>query len=309
MADKFRRKAILAKIESVYGTDPTPTGAANAILAKDVEIEPMAGESEQRNLVLPWLGNDENIPVGVHRRVRFKVEMASAGAAGTAPAWGPLLRGSGFAQTIDAGVDVEYDPVSELEESLTIYMHQGGTLHKLLGARGSVAIELEPKRIPHLAFDFVGLFVAATATALPDPDYSAFEIPKPAGFVNTPTFTLHGYAARLDRLNINLAIDAQYRELVGGESVEIVDRAPAGTIGIEAPPLGTKDFFAAAKDVTLGALQLVHGVGAGNIVQIDAPKVQIGSPSYRESQGIAMLDLPVSLVPDAGDDEIKITVK
>ena len=34
MAKYFRKKILLAKTESVYGTDPTPSGAANAILTR-----------------------------------------------------------------------------------------------------------------------------------------------------------------------------------------------------------------------------------------------------------------------------------
>lgn len=309
MPFKFRNKLLLAKIESVYGTDPVPTGGANSILAKDFDLTPMNSEVEKRNLARPYLGNDESIPVGIHRQLSFKVEMASSGAAGTAPKWGPLLRACGFAETITVATMVEYEPVSAGEESITLHFHMGPNRFKFLGARGAPSIVLDAKRIPHLEFNFLGLFVAATAETTPTPDFAGFPTPKPAGKVNTPTFTLHGQALRTDRLQLGLGVDVQYRELVGGQSVEIVDRQPAGSVGIEEVALATIDFFDRAEKVTLGALQLIHGVGAGNIVQIDAPRVQVGVPKHRDSQGISMLDIPLTLVPDTGDDEIKITVK
>lgn len=306
---KFRQKAILSKLESSYGVDPEPSGAANAILAKDLEIEPMAGETEQRNLIRPYSGNDEAIPVGVHVSMRFRVEMAGAGTKGAVPGYDPLLQACGFAQTVTEDTMVEYDPVSADEESVTHYLHQNGTLHKARGSRGSVGILIEPKRIPHFMFDFRGLFTTIAAASLPEVDYSDFMTPIPAGKVNTPTFSLHGFSGRLERCEISLNNDVQYRELVGYEGVEIVDRAPSGTLLIEAPAIGTKDFFGIARSAALGALQIVHGTADGHIVQIDAPKVQIGQPSYQESQGITMLSLPITLVPDEGDDELKITVK
>jgi len=309
MPFKFKNKLLLAKIESVYGTDPTPTGSANAILAKDFDLTPMNSETEKRNLARPYLGNDEAIPVGIHRSLTFKVEMAAAGAAGTAPAWGPLLRACGHAETITADTKVEYAPVSSGEESITLHFHMGPNRFKFLGARGSVSIALDVKRIPHLEFNFLGLFVAATAESMPTADFTDFKTPKPAGKVNTPTFTLHGQALRMDRLQLGLGQDVQYRELVGGQSVELVDRQPAGSVGVEEVALATIDFFDRSEKVTLGTMQLIHGVGAGNIIQFDAPKVQVGVPKHRDSQGVSMLDIPLTLVPDEGDDDYLITVK
>ncbi|NTT88503.1 hypothetical protein HS053_21670, partial [Tabrizicola sp. SY72] len=48
MPNFWRLQALLAKIETVYGTDPTPTGAANAILAEDVRVMPMEGQDVTR---------------------------------------------------------------------------------------------------------------------------------------------------------------------------------------------------------------------------------------------------------------------
>jgi hypothetical protein len=100
----------------------------------------------------------------------------------------------------------------------------------------------------------------------------------------------------------------EYRNVVGNESVELVDRAVGGTISIEAPPISTKDFFTIANDSTTGAAQIVHGTTAGNIVTFDAPYCQIISPAYGGSQGIRTLDCGLAMIPSSsGNDEIKIT--
>ena len=52
MALLKRKAAILAKTESVYGTDPTPTGVANAILVSDVTINPMEMKTVDRDNIL-----------------------------------------------------------------------------------------------------------------------------------------------------------------------------------------------------------------------------------------------------------------
>lgn len=38
----WRKKVLTFKLETTYGTDATPTGAANAVLAIDMAVMPMA---------------------------------------------------------------------------------------------------------------------------------------------------------------------------------------------------------------------------------------------------------------------------
>jgi len=310
MAIKFRRKIVLFAIEGVYGTDAAPTGAANAILTHGLTIRPMEGETVNRDVDRPTLGNDLSIHVGTHVVAEFDVELAGGGAVDTPPAWGVLMRACGMAQTINATVDVQYDPVSANEESGTMYLHFGGQKHAMVGARGTWTIQMDPKGIPYLKFSFTGLWVDPASVADPVPNFAAFQTPLAVTNANTPTFNLHANAFNLLSLNIDQANDVVYRNVVGSESVQITDRKPAGKVTIEAPVLSTFNAFTVAKANTTGALQLVHGTIAGNIIQVDAPTVQLLSPNYSESDGIRSLEMDLSLIPSsAGDDEIKITTK
>ena len=58
-----------------------------------------------------YFGNSEQLPAGIHSELDFEVELAGSGAAGTAPAWGPLIRACGMSETITAATDVKYAPV------------------------------------------------------------------------------------------------------------------------------------------------------------------------------------------------------
>lgn len=310
MALKFRKKLILAKIQPSAGVDAAPTGADNAILTSNLTITPLAGDTISRGLDRPTLGNDEQIHVGSHVTCTFDVEIAGEGAAGTAPAYGPVLRGCGIDETINVAVDVEYKPISTGEEMLTIHMFFDGQKHAMLDAMGSVSRVYAPGAIPKYSFSFVGVWVDPTAEADPTPDWSEFQVPNAVNNTNTPTFTLHGYSGNMLRLELDQANQVVHRDVVGQESVQIVDRAPAGRVTIEAPALGTKNFFTIAKANTTGALQLVHGTTAGNIVQEDATLVQLLNPRYGDSDGIRTLEMDLSLVPSsAGDDDFQITVR
>ena len=310
-AFKFRRKAVLAEIEVTYGTDPTPEAATNGILLRDVTITPVDGTEVRRENIKPNLGQDPSVLAGANVKLTCAVELAGAGAAGTAPKYGPLLRACGLAETINAGTDVQYDPVSEGEESVTVYFHHAGSLHKMTGARGTWGLEAQTLNYPRLTFEFTGLYEVPAAAALPSPDFSAFTKPLTIGFDNTPTFDLFAQSLKMQSLNLAINNTVAFRDLVNGEEVIISNRAPSGSCVIETPAIGTIDFFAAAKDRTTGALQLVHGTVAGNIVQVDCPKVEVMTPSYSDSDDVSMLNLNLAPLPNAvgGDDEIKLTVK
>ena len=125
------RRSSWPRSKVAYGTDPTPTGAANAMLMTNVEFSPMEGEDVSRDLEFPYLAAQAQIPVGLRVRLRGRVELAPSGAAGTAPAWGPLLSACGVAETIVAGTSVTYDPITDDMELVTIYFWLGGTRHKI----------------------------------------------------------------------------------------------------------------------------------------------------------------------------------
>lgn len=311
MALKSRKRILLAKKETTYGVDAVPTGAANAILTHGLQIRPLEGASVNRDVDRPHLGNSKAIQASLYGMVEFDVEFAGSGTAvDTPPAWGPLMLGCGLAETINAATSVEYNPVSSGEDSLTLYVHKDGNLHKLLGARGTFSIRMSPEGIPYFHFVFTGLWVAPSAVADPVPDYSSFKEPVPVTNTNTPTFTLGGNPYTMVDFSYDHANQVNYRNVVGEESVQIVDRAPAGSLTLDQVLVSSKNWFTAIRDNESNAFQSVHGTVANNIIQLDAPGVQVTSPSEGDDDGTETIQMNTLFVPsDSGDDEIKITCK
>lgn len=408
---KFRDKTLLAKIETTYGTDAAPTGAANAIQVMDLAIVPQDGETVTHDYVRPDLGARPQIPVNTHVSLEFSVSAAGSGTAGTAPGYGALLRGSGMAEVISAAAStqaspalsvgtptgtftytagsaftgsvprtvtltcttgggsgvaaftvsapqagahaatsqagvvmtdaapltlangativptvgtsfvsgdtytlllqpahVTYQPVGSGEESLTLYFNLGGNRHKVLGARGSVAGEFQAGQLPRFRFKFLGLYVGPDASAQPTVVLTPFKQPLPVNNANTPDFSLHGYAGVVKALTLDLGVQTKHRDFINSASVVIADRQGSGSVSMEAPAIGTKDFFSTALNATLGPLSLVHGITAGNIVALTAPKVQVIKPRYGDDQGIAVLEMDLVPTPDDGNDEFVITL-
>lgn len=305
-----RKRTILAKTEVTYGVDPTPTGAANAILVRNLNITPLNAELVSRDLVRPYLGASEQLLASSYVTVEFEVEMAGSGTAGTAPAYGPLLLACGMAATTSAGVSVTYAPVSSAFGSATIYYNVDGVLHKVTGARGNVELNIEVGQIPVFRFSFTGLYNAPTDAAAPAVTYTAFQTPLAANSDNTSAFSLYSYSGALQSLNVNLNNAITYRTLIGAEDVLMTDRQVSGTAVFEAPTVAEKDYWSLALGSTLGNMSITHGTTAGNRVEITSSRAKITNPTYQDANGIHMLQAPFNLVPStAGNDEVSIIVR
>lgn len=207
------------------------------------------------------------------------------------------------------GIDAQYAPVSESFDSITIYYNNDGVLHKATGSRGTVKFGLNVKQIPVMTFIFTALYNSPSDTAAPTVDYDAFLQPKIANTANTTDFSLHGFSGYLQSMEFDMANDVQFRTLIGYQSVNIIDRKPAGTFVLEAPTMADKNFFDAAIDGDVDTMSITHGNFSGNIIMLDAPRVSIQNPNYQDSQGVQMLSIPFTATPDSGNDELLITVK
>lgn len=125
------------------------------------------------------MGNAGQVATTQYAQIEGEVELAGSGTAGKAPAWGPLLRACGFAETVTTGTDVRYLPVSENFERIALHYYLDGVFHKILDARGTVSFDLTAKGIPFMRFRFMGVYLPITDGTNPtDVDYSAFQIPK-----------------------------------------------------------------------------------------------------------------------------------
>ena len=71
----MRLQALLVKPEIVYGTDPVPTGVANAILGQNVKINPMKGTDVKRAYDRPYFSAAPTVPVGLHMTISFEGEV------------------------------------------------------------------------------------------------------------------------------------------------------------------------------------------------------------------------------------------
>jgi len=311
---KFKAKTLLAKIESSYGTDPSPTGS-DAVQTKNLSITPYTGNTISRDLDRETLGAQEQINVNPHVEITFDVELAGSGTAGSPPAYGALLRGCGLVEHIEAA-QVSYTPTSSQFESVTLYYLQrndtGGFMQQTLtGCRGSVSFSVDSAGIPVMSFTFLGFYQTPVDAANIAIDRSAFIDPVYVSKDNT-TLTFGGYTAKASGFSVDLANATAMRSVTGARYVSISDRTPTGQTTIDAPPLSEKDFYSLVEShngTYTEAVRLTHGTLAGNIVEIAAPKVQFTSIQHSDSDGELAFQLAMSFLPELGNDELVLVVK
>jgi hypothetical protein len=308
---KWKSKIILVKPEgATYGVDPAPTGALNAMLLTDVQLQPMEGEDVSRNLELPYMGAQEEVPTGLRAVLTGSFELVGSGSLGDAPAWGPMLRACGVAEVVTPDTSVEYTPVSDGHESVAIHFYIGPSRHILLGARGTAVATLNAQGIPICRVTLTGLFVRPADQARPAVDLSKWQEPQVASKQNTPVFTIGGAPFVLRSFELNLGNDVQPRMLVGVERIVIVDRAESLSVTVEAVPYATYNPFTVAEERTRKEVAIEHGTIEGRRVAIGAPTAQQKRPSgIQQNQNIAEWPLVFTPLPtSAGNDQWSITL-
>ena len=310
MAKLYRKRTVLIKVESTYGTDSSPAGT-DACQVRNLEVTPVQSDIVSRDLIRPYLGASPQLIANNRVQVTFEVEYAGSGTAGTAPRYGSLLKACGFSETIVASTSVTYAPVSTSFSSVTMYYSTDGVRHKVTGARGTYSLNLTANQIPVINFTMTGQYVAPTDTADPTPTFTAQATPKIFNDTNTTAFTLFSETdLPLQSCQLDIGNEVVYRELINSDKeVLIVNRSGSGSLAIEMPTLASHDFFADAVASTTGNLSIVHGTAGGNIVTLAsaANAISLGAPAYSEDSGIVMLNLPYTLVPStAGNDEFTL---
>lgn len=306
-----RKTVILAKIESNYGVDPTPTVSANALLVKDVDLK-INGETLERDFIRSSLSGLQFVRGVKDCDVSFKTELKGTGTRGVLPAFGwegTLFRACGMSETVSAATSITYVPVSTAFESVTLYVYKDGIFHKITGARGSFKILLEVGKYGEVQWTFKGLY---NATVDGSPAAQTF-----SGIIPTPVLsagiTVGAYAAVATKMELDIGHSLALRKSINAASgvVEaiITGRNAVGSFDPDTVTEATHTFWANWAAATAIALNIGPiGATSGNIIQITAPKLQYKDITYGDDNGVLKYQVPFELAMNAGDDELSIVI-
>lgn len=311
MSMMWDMQALLAKIETAYGTDAVPTGAVNAVLAQNIRLTPMEATEVKRAHSRPYQGNRPSMLVGKQARITFEVDAKASGTAGTPPGYGVFLRSCKCAEVIVPEASVTYNGISGNGESCSVYFNVDGTLFKIIGARGTFQYKLNADGIVVIEFTMTGLFTQPTSTALPAMTYGTqlSEIPLVATTETVPTFSIGSFAtAALRNFAFNKGNEVKYRGLIRRRQILLPTCEERVEFQIEAEALATFNPYLIADSEVPEPINLVHGVGAGKIVTLTMPRVQILNPGDLTQQDNVVENALRGLVlpSEAGNDQFTL---
>ncbi len=202
---------------------------------------------------------------------------------------------------------IQYDPVSDGFETITLKLYLDGTVHTIVGAMGTFVINAASGDYGRINWDFTGQYIAPADAALVDPTYETI-LPQQVELAKlrvNEQFSPVAASWSYDAGN-NVVPRPDVNQTDGFSGVRISGRSPSGGFDPEADLVANQDFwadFAAAKAMPF---QARVGSAAGNIVWMKAPRVQYSGLTYQDRDGIRAYDAGLRYTRDSGDDEFRI---
>lgn len=303
----WRKKAVVLKDETVYATDPVPTGAANWFEARNVTLVPFDAETQERNIDQPWMGNAGELIVSTWAKLSFDIALAGSGAAGTAPKWGPMMLACGFAETIVAATSVAYNLVSTSFGSATAYLEIDGVLYKFIGSRGNVKVRINAKGIALLSVELTSLYTEPVAGSIAGIDKTGWTYEDGVNAINTGKVTINAVDLAFSTFEYDVGAKIARIDLPGPQrEVAITDRSSSANLTVLAPSLATFNPYALAKAGTVVPLSNTHGTVPGNKLKSDL-KVRIKGVAEDQIDGMLAYKLTLTPTPVTGNDEVALT--
>lgn len=316
MGRKTKKTVILAALETVAGTAVAPA-AADALLISEAAFEPQYNNID-RDLLRPQMGHGGQLVGDRHIQITFTVELAAAGTAGTAPAWGKLLQACAFAEVVTAGDYVEYLPVSDALKTLTIKYSADGVIHTASGCMGTFSLNMPAGERPTLAFTFIGRDDGPQAAGTPVTDFTAWKMPEVINASNTQKLKLGGsYAAGAITggteycsrgLTLEMANETKFLTFAGCDGIDLTDRKPTGSFAIELAGAAEVTMRAEINANTATSLSMLHGSAAGKQVLVYLPQIVRLNPTYDDYEGVMLFSNEFNAEPKVGNDEVRIVV-
>lgn len=318
MAERYtRRSALLAKIEAVPGVqeaDFLPTDAVLLAGPPEFTIEP---DNVPRNLVLPWMGNSEELPATRRAKLKFKVELVGSGAPGTPPPWGKFLRGCGYAEVITEDERVAYSTINTGFEALSFRFFRDGVRYIAKGGRGMAKLDLSAYAVPMAEFEFWAFDTQAVAAGIPAIDVSDYLTPEVVTDANSGEIRL-GATLTGSTLSAGAVLSSRgitwdfgnklsHQKLLGGEKISITDRSVSGQMAVELTPEQEIAWRTEINGAGTSSLSFTHGSAAGKRVTVWAPRVQRTNPQAIDYEGNILIQTDLRALPGTtGAPELQI---
>jgi len=304
-----RRTVLLAKVETTYGQDASPS-TSNAILCTNPELT-ADGKILTRDFVRDTISRMPHSIGRILVDVKFTTEMKGSGDASSStsiiPEVAPLLRASGLSQTIQgasAPYTALYSPISTNFESATIYIYYDGLLHKITGCRGTFDCEMVAGEYGKFNWTMRGLYQTPIDASMISGVYQTSKPP----ILENLNLTIGTFSPVAKDFKFSLDNTLAEREDLnspkGLKEIMITSRDPKGSIDPESVTNATYEFWSNWENATEQSLSFIVGTATGDKFQITSSKVTFSSLKYADRNGLRVFDAGLTFA--GSDDEFVI---
>lgn len=308
MVMDVRKTVLLAKSETTYDTDPSPSSTVDAIMALNVNVKESFGV-EQRNIQWKFLDKLPSVLGELMAEVTFETPVIGSGAAGTAPRLGVLFKASAHAEAVSGGVSVTYSPTSSNHGSCTIYVYMDGTLHILTGCKGTGKLIFAAGKQLMMQWSFTGRWIKRTVSALP----GTVTYESTAKLPPVCKSCVLTYNTKIGLIVGNCELDIANKvvkrpSLNDANAIvgfEITDRDPKMTLDPESQFLTSFDFRGDLL-TTQRPFSVLASQAAGNICTLNVPKLNLAKIDYGAANEIVLEKLEGECSANAGDDAYNV---
>lgn len=301
---------VFAKIQPVAGTALDTVTATDWMEVTDATLTPMDSTEVELNLLSDQMGAKMKFMTGFQAKLSFSIDLAGSGTAGTAPHWGVLEQICGKAQIVTPTTSTKFTPVSSGFVLGTLVCFIGGNKHVIRDARGTSKLDVSRNGFLKRTYDITGVYVDPTAVNPPAVTKAPRVIPPMLNPSNVALSFFGQTALCLHAASLDDGNEVKFLDLLNcTEQVMITGRAVSGSIEVIADLVSVKNWFTDAKNGATGLMKITIGKTAGNIIEIEAPKVQLLKPDYGDVDGLRSIKFGLNVLPTLGDDDYTITVK
>lgn len=292
----------------VKGTDTTNTILATSVAAVVAADTRYSGTAAAAGVITGALAGTA-APVTLTSAT--PLTLGTSGAAIT-PTWAGNLVAGDFYDVTLARAGVTYTPVSFNVPSVTLYVYQDGTLHKITGARGTFKIDGKASDYAKVQFTFTGNYNEPVDAALPTG--MQYEPTRPVkcelmNFTVKGLPTNYGETWSLDVAN-TVSLRDDYNAFDGWAGALVTDRKPKMMADPESRspsvynPWKRMEFA----DIIRIYCQVGKRAGPGQLVNIQADAAQYDKSDYKNRTNIRTWDMSFALarITDSGDNEFSI---
>jgi hypothetical protein len=314
-ADKdWNAKLILIKREAVEGVDSAPGTAADAFKVLNFVPQFMDADAKVRQIEKAFFGADPVAMANFKRGATFDMEIHGSGDASgvTPPPWMQMIQFCGYGEPVIGAASVAINPITRGIPSASLWLYIDDLLLKAFGARGGVGFTFEDDDYPRLSFNMLGRPPELLADQqIPPAIVPAGYITPEIASTEVSSFLYGNYAHPLRRWTMSDNAQLSLKSYINPQDrIKYGNRSWSGEIVIKIGDLNVANPFGNIRAGTTLPAKAIHGATAGNIVEINAPALQVtGNVTLSEEDGDTIGTFPVTAIPVNGNDEVSFITR